>query len=335
MRRSLFLFHYYAVIIKPQSLNTACTLPVRIQDNGVRFKMPQIIVQGESRVLAAVTGRTGYAKARKKADILAAEHGLRVADMPMAIQAMANPEVREAIMRAGIDTNTVECHGQRYPYGRFYEVWHSAGSLVTPKGLEKAVSESYDNALCWIPDAERRAHHYGFAPIDDDEWYAVGKGRYNGLEVPRLHIEDVRKGNVPAPGTPYTSFVPLDRDEYNINPSGELTLPDFMEDDRVLMVAGSPELREALAEMFFASKGWTPIEALAKMFGIKPKIESHHRIGYVGFDANIGRPVRFNGKRGIGGSNLFHVGCFAAVAASQRIVLPKLEQTLAVSKIFT
>ena len=48
------------------------------------------IVQIKSLVLAAVTDKIGYVKARKEADKLASEHGLRVADTPMAIQAMAN-----------------------------------------------------------------------------------------------------------------------------------------------------------------------------------------------------------------------------------------------------
>jgi len=51
--------------------------------------MPQI-VQIKSPVFAAVTDKTGYVKARKEADTLASKYGLRVADMPMTIQAMAN-----------------------------------------------------------------------------------------------------------------------------------------------------------------------------------------------------------------------------------------------------
>ncbi len=59
--------------------------------------MPQI-VQIKSRVIAAITEPTGYTSARKKIDQLAGEYGLKVADMPMAIQAMTKyPEVLKAI----------------------------------------------------------------------------------------------------------------------------------------------------------------------------------------------------------------------------------------------
>ncbi|MBI4738184.1 hypothetical protein HY772_01250, partial [Candidatus Woesearchaeota archaeon] len=112
------------------------------------------IVQIKPPVLAAVTDRTGYVEARKEADKLAAEHGLIVADMPMAIQAMNNhPEVREAIRPGWIDTITGEYHGQR-DGDRSYEAWHSAGSLATAKGLEKLFSKAGDCAFMPISDDE-------------------------------------------------------------------------------------------------------------------------------------------------------------------------------------
>src|SRR3989339_594111 len=220
------------------------------------------IVQIKSPVLAAVTDQIGYVKARKEADKLALKHGLRVADMPMVIQAMANhPEVRKAIRPVWIETITGEYHGQR-DGDRSYEIWHSAGSLATAKGLEKAFSNTGD---------------YAFMQIADDEWVAVGKGNFNGQTVARVHLEDAKKGSVPAPGTPYTVFTRLDKDKANINGSGQLTYDAFMSDDRVLMIAGSPDNREALAKMLFGRKegggeGWS-------------NIGGYHRINEVGFDA--------------------------------------------------
>ena len=297
------------------------------------------IVQIKSPVLAAVTDQTGYVKARKEADKLAAEYGLRVADMPMAIQAMANhPEVREAIRPVWIDTITGEYHGQR-DGDRSYETWHSAGSLATAKGLEKAFS---------------KAGEYAFMQIADDEWVAVGKGNYNGQDVARIHLDDVKKGSVPTAGTPYTVFTRLDKDKANINGSGQLTYDAFMSDDRVLMIAGSPDNREALAKMLFGRKedggeGWS-------------NIGSYHRINEAGFDAQAkGRLVYLgNGYSGLGGLRYINsdgrfvgVGAGGAVAretqenqrfsgpqnsqvlresAPQNIVQPTLEQTLAVIK---
>src|SRR3989344_7093475 len=281
--------------------------------------MPQI-VQIKSPVLAVVTDRTSYVKARKEADKLASEHGLRVADMPMTIQAMANhPEVREAIRPAWIDTITGEYHGQR-DGDRSYETWHSVGSLATAKGLEKLFS---------------KAGEYAFMQIADDEWGAVGKGNYNGQNVARIHLDDVKKGSVPAAGTPYTVFTRLDKDKANINGSGQLTYDTFMSDDRVLMITGSPQSREALATMLFGRKedggeGWS-------------NIRSYHRINEVGFDAQAkGRLVYLdyndsglNGLRNINYDGRFvGVGAGGAVAreksAPQSIVQPTLEQTLAV-----
>ena len=275
------------------------------------------IVQIKSPVLAAVTDQTGYVKARKEADKLASEYGLRVADMPMAIQAMANhPEVREAIRPAWIDTITGEYHGQR-DGDRSYETWHSAGSLATAKGLEEAFSKAGD---------------YAFMQIADDEWVAVGKGNYNGQTVARIHLDDIKKGSVPTAGNPYTVFTRLDK--ANINGSGQLTYDAFMSDDLVLMISGSPDNREALAKMLFGRKedggeGWS-------------NIGSYHRINKAGFDAQAkGRlECLYGSGNGLDGWSISNVGRFVGVGAGgavareksapQSIVQPTLEQTLAV-----
>ncbi len=100
------------------------------------------IMQIKSPVLAAVTDKTGYVEARNQAEKLSLENGLKVADMPLVIQAMtSHPEVREAIRPIWIDTITGEYHGQR-DGDRSYETWHSAGSLATAKGLEKMFSKA-------------------------------------------------------------------------------------------------------------------------------------------------------------------------------------------------
>src|SRR3989344_3293643 len=248
------------------------------------------IVHVKSPLLAVVTDQTGYIKARNQAEKLSQEHGLTVADMPMVIQAMTtHPEVREAIRSVWIDTITGEYHGQRDGYSS-YETWHSAGSLATAKGLEKAFSTAGD---------------YEFMQIADDEWVAVGKGNYNGQDVARIHLDDVKKGSVPTAGTPYTVFTRLDKDKANINGSGQLTYDTFMSDDRVLMITGSPQSREALAEMLFGRKedggeGWS-------------NIGSYHRINEAGFDAQAkGRLVYLNNDSGgLGGYRyISHCGRF-------------------------
>ena len=134
-------------------------------------------------------------------------------------------------------------------------------------------------------------------------------------------------------GTHYTVFTRLDKDKANINDSGKLNYDAFMSDDRVLMIAGSPDNREALAKMLFSRKedggeGWS-------------NIGSSHRINEVGFDAQAkGRLVYLDGNNnGLDGYNSIDdngrfvgVGAGGAVAreksAPQSIVQSPLEQQI-------
>ena len=293
------------------------------------------IVKGKSSVFAAITDKTDYVKARKEADKLAVEHGLRVADMPMVIQAMTtHPKVRKAIRSVCIDTITGEYHGQR-DGDSSYEVWHSVGSLATAEGLEKVFPEADEYAFM--------TDEYTFMKVVDDEWVAVGNGNYNGQNVARVHLDDAKKGNVPTAGTPYTVFTRLDK--ANINGSGQLTYDAFMSDDRVLMIAGSPDNREALAKMLFGRKEeggecWSSIGSVHTIY---------NKINKAGFDAQakgclvylayqhygLGsyEDIDLNGCF-VGRGRFIGVGAGGAVAheksAPQSIVQPTLEQTLTV-----
>lgn len=253
--------------------------------------MPQIVTTS----LAIITDKIGYVSARKQADELSAEHGLTVADMPLVIQAMSShPEIRKAIRPSWIDTITAELHGQR-DGERSYEAWHSAGSLASSEGLEKAFP---------------KMGAYGFMKVGDDEWTSVGKGSYDGKNVARIHLDDARNGKVPAPGIPHTIFVLLDKDHPNINKRGPVGYDEFMNDDRVLMITGSPENRERLAKILFGSKeqggeGWT-------------SVGSYHRTNEVGFGTNaVGRLVYVNyNYDGLNGNyDIGNIGRFAGVGA--------------------
>ncbi|MFH1290253.1 MAG: hypothetical protein ABIH92_02475 [Nanoarchaeota archaeon] len=222
------------------------------------------IIQAKAPVVAVVTDFMRYVDARREVEKLVGEHGLQVADMPLAIQAMtSNPDIRGAIRPNYFDALTGEYHGQR-DNNRSYEVWHSAGSLATADGLAQAF---------------RNLEKYGFMKLDEDgkEWLAVGTGSYQNRDVARVNLEDLRKGNVPNPGTPYTVFTLLDEDKPNINPSGQLDYDHFMKDDRVLMLTGSPDNQAILAKMLFG----------AKQDGGEGRdtIGSYHRINDVSFDS--------------------------------------------------
>ncbi|HLC46467.1 MAG TPA: hypothetical protein VJI75_01875 [Candidatus Nanoarchaeia archaeon] len=281
--------------------------------------MSQIIHQTGSPVLVAITDRIGYVDARFQAEQLVKEHGLTLADMPLLIQSMNNqPKIRKAVRPVWVDTLTGEYHGQREG-DRSYEAWHSVGSLATAEGLKRAFS---------------KIGEYGFMPIPGAEWIAVGEGKFDGKNVVRVHFEDVKKGNVPIPGTPYCISVRLDKDNPTIHLRGQLDYDSFMRDDRVLMIAGSPDCREALAKILFGKKengdeGWT-------------SVGSYHRINDVDFSKKPkGCLAYLSGNYyGLNGySNANYDGRFVGVGAGGAvgekitpsiITQPTLEQTLAI-----
>ena len=94
--------------------------------------------------------------------------------------------------------------------------------------------------------------------IISHEWTGVGKGdRYGVKNVLRIHLDDVRRGDVPETGTPHSIYVNVEKDKPFLtgtnfaNPPARLDYDDFMRDDRILMLAGSPDNRELLAKSLF------------------------------------------------------------------------------------
>ena len=282
--------------------------------------MSQIVNYSNPAVFAAITDKTGYVAARKEAQALAKKHNLQVADLPLVISAMAsNQDLRSAIRPSWIDTISGEYHGKRKDF-RSYEVWHSVGTLATADGLEKSFPNMGD---------------YAFMPISAKEWTAVSKGSFDGKTVARLHLSDIKKGNVPSAGTPYSVFVNLDKDKSTINPAGQLNYETFMKDDRVLMITGSMPNREALAKMLFGKE--------SEGGENRSSIGSYHRINEVAFDEEArGRLVYLDGGGGgLGGDyGIYYGGRFVGVSAggaqtqkvtaSPKVRAPTLEQTLAV-----
>lgn len=234
----------------------------------------------------------GYIESRNQIESLVKKYNcfnLAAADMPMLIHAATDDNILNIIRNLLFDTVTGEYHGMRDGH-RSYEVWHSAGSLATAKGLEKAISD---------------VDEYSFTPVPNEEWDAMGEGRYNRKKVKRVHLGDLRAGNVPKFGTPYTISLDLP-DDYKLIPRnapmnevlerynrggliiferGKLNADQFRIDDRVLSILGSPENREMFYKImlkshqqFFAPAG-IPEEELVQFFSIN----SFHRIKEIGF----------------------------------------------------
>jgi hypothetical protein len=234
-----------------------------------------------------------YLDARKEIEAFAVRNDLRASDMPMAIRAITgNAAVRELARPNYMDFITAEYQGSRNNF-RSYEVWHSTGSLSTVSGLESAFGSK---------------DKYRFMKVDEEEWRSSGKGKYAGKDIPRIeNLNDLRNGrNIPTAGTPYMCalILPADFKLLSVNTdentvmeyyktgkplifeAAQLKPWQFRIDDRVLCACGSPENRQALANMLFGSKeeggeGWSA-------FG------SHHNIDLDGFGVNaIGRPLFF------------------------------------------
>ncbi|MBI4154147.1 hypothetical protein HY501_02325, partial [Candidatus Woesearchaeota archaeon] len=115
----------------------------------------------------------------------------------------------------------------------------------------------------------------------------------------------------------YTIFVRLDKDSPQINGRGQLGYDNFMQDDRVLMVTGSLESREALAKLLFGKReeggeGWTAVE-------------SYHRINDVRFDAKVKGRLLFLGMSndGLDGNLVNFGGSFFGVRERSEQLAPK------------
>ncbi len=200
-----------------------------------------------------------YISANAQAEQIAKDKNFIVPFMPQLIKALENDEIRRIIRPMPIRTITVEAHGKRNN-ADVYEVHHGVGSLATSDGLISVCSN---------------VKNYGFLPISDVEWKELGNRR----TVPRISLRELRKGNVPkeASENGYIVFARMNKDRPVINQSGQLSYDNFMSDDRVLMICGSPEARESLAKTLKKERIGS--------------IGSHHRINEVGFSDNLGRRV--------------------------------------------
>jgi hypothetical protein len=194
----------------------------------------QQIVKAREPELAAVTARRAYVHALREAEGFGDKFGLSVADMPMVIQAASNHnDVRSAIVLHWADTLTGEYHGMR-DGKRSYEVWHSMGPLTRANELGALFSQRGSD---------------GFIPIPAGAWAAA----VDESSSTRLSLSEVKRGEAPKPGSKYSIFTYLDEDRPNIL-TGSLTHDEFMHADNVLMLAGSLEGRNALAEIVFSHR---------------------------------------------------------------------------------
>ena len=226
-------------------------------------------------VLGAVTDILEYVAARKQAEELAREHGLKVADLPLIARVVGGDEdFRSAVRPTWIDAVSSEVQGVQDGKD-VYQMQHGAGDLSTVKGLETAIASGVGV--------------YSFMRVG-----LLGKDG----EVQIVPMEELRGGNVPSAGTPYAptliipdgyQLIPLEADiedvrrrhnagELIIYEAGQLNFHQAELDDRFLAGAGSPE-NLALMIGVVSKEGYTTIG-------------NYHRIGEVGFPAESrGRPV--------------------------------------------
>ncbi|MGM5482591.1 MAG: hypothetical protein ACQESF_03960 [Nanobdellota archaeon] len=186
-------------------------------------------------ITGAIATSFKYLDARKKIRSLAQKYNLQIADMPTAINAIySNQEIKDAIHNKSLYTLSCEYQGLRGGK-KHYEVWHNLGTINTINGLENGLSYNQTN--------------FGFIKINKREWDEMQDGHFQGKEFPRFHIDDIKNDNPSIEG-PYSIFFRPDRDKVQAR-NGMAFYTDFMKDDRAIMLAGSEENREKLAEYFF------------------------------------------------------------------------------------
>lgn len=222
--------------------------------------MKQNIIEGH---LEEVMPPKEYVKSLKQIEEIAKESGLNVADMPTAIRFSNILKIEE---QEAIDVISSEFYGIRNET-RCYEIWHSVGSLTSAEGLARIIS----NSLMRHPTYYELT---GLFKIPKNEWEDIGNGYHptdNKTNVVRLNINDLRKGEVPKAGTPYTVSMKLEED-YSLIPTtadfneinemqksgkliifekGELDSDQFRLDDRIAAMCGSPKNVEILHKNIF------------------------------------------------------------------------------------
>ena len=264
--------------------------------------MTHLIKSGLKVVAAVPEHAFSYAKALKDIDVISKRHKLTVADMPLAILAIcSNYDLRKDIRPGAIDVASAEYYGIRDD-NHSYEIWHSTGSLTTLQGLEHAITED----------------KHDFFNITAAEWHDIGNGSFNGADVPRYHLYDIKKGESPKPGKPHTIFVRPDKDKPNINPNPfqKLEYGPFMNNDRVLMIAGSLEGREMIANMLFGREG--------KYTEKNYYVGNHHRIKSQAFEETPkGSPLFLDERDGGFKHQPYFNGAHRFIAASQTLLQPK------------
>lgn len=197
-------------------------------------------------------------EARKTSARLSKKYDLCIANMPMIIDVLKEAYSRMGSIDLSLTSNSLECQGLR-KNKFFYEVWHSAGSISTAKGLMKIIYNQNDDRSFNIPESE---------------WESMGKGVFGRETIERVHIQDLKKGQVPSERTPYTVYTPIPEDyqliplgkslkkllpkikknELIIFEPGKLNYEQFMIDDRIAAICGSLENVEALARIRFRSR---------------------------------------------------------------------------------
>jgi hypothetical protein len=235
--------------------------------------------------IVAITDVSAYVYAREDADALVKEHNGVIADMPRLIAELGNAKARTAIRKRYADVNSAEYQGQTEE-GRVYAVGHSLGPLTTTERIKQGI---------------KNIHMYGFLSLNATEW----KTFMNNPEM--VPLDDIKKGF--SSSQPYAIFANLDKDNVVINDSGLLDYDHFMKDDRLLMVAGSLESRENIANILFK-------EEKRRIVG------SYHRIKEGTFN-NSGRPVfldsSYCGFDSKDGSGYYERGRFVVVAPEAHV----------------
>ena len=218
-----------------------------------------------------------YLNNLRESEEFSQENGLRIADMPTAIQFMTlYPELQEEILRGDLATNSREYYGWNRiekPLGFFSSLLRRnhesdgrnqrkrpSDTKVSYMVLHGANSVTYDGIKAAFDDKRTVRHYFENAfnicgPSSSFTDMLIMKqaelASHLDNDVPQIPLYDAEKGDVPEAGTPYAIHADPKKDFRYSDHKSNLTYDNFMRNRIVLMRAGGPEQRESLAKMLF------------------------------------------------------------------------------------
>jgi hypothetical protein len=271
----------------------------------INYELP---VEGTVPVTIMITSQGAYFTARAEADKIAKKNGLVIATMPQLIAELQHLVPRNAIRQSWADVDSPEYNG-RVDFNNVYAVGHRFGPFSTTTGLKQGA---------------KNIKEYGFMLFSAKKWTALVNDKN------MFPLGEIKGNKTFSCDAPYGIIANVkDMIFYD---RGQLKAEQFMKSDRVLMVAGSEDSREKIANTLFNVEK-------------RSTVGDYHRLKEVDFSTPNGRPVCLGDINGFVGHyySIFDNGRFVLVAPEAHsvpakqvardttIISPSLDQIMKIS----